>query len=160
MKRHVLPALAMTLATLATTMPVYAADVNPTSGSVPVTLEVTANYTVSLPASVALSYTTSGTVLETPAFEADYNIVTAGTLPSGQKLEITCDNVTLSGEENVTVNNGFGASAGNFGSATVDVTDPSVDGTSTGHLETDASGIAQGTYTGTAAFTYKLVSAS
>ena len=158
MKRKILPVMAMAVAVVGSTIGANAAElVNPTAGEVPVTLTVEANYTVALPASIDLDYDTEGVVLGKPAFQADYDVKVEGTLPTGFDLEVTCDDVTLTGAADLAVQNGFGATSGNIGQKVAKVTAPETDGTINGHMETDANGVVNGTYTGTAEFTYKLV---
>jgi len=164
MKKRMLPLLAMGTLMVWSTLGAHAADViNPTSGEVPVTLNVEAAYTVALPASIDLEYALEGTVTGDVAYQADYDVVVDGILPAGQKLNVTNEKtVELATEagEKVTVENGFNAAAGTVGDETVGVTDPATNGTIKGHAEVAAHGVAQGDYSGTTNFTYKLVAAN
>ncbi len=161
MKKKIIPIVALSTMLLGQAMPVFCeGEINPSKGEIPVTLTVEANYKVSLPAQVDLEYTSDGAVTEAPAFAADYDVVTTGSLPSEKALEITCEDVTLTGDVELVATNGFNATAGDAGVKTVAVSADEIDGmTVKGHLETAAHGVSNGTYEGTANFSYKLVNA-
>lgn len=150
---------------LASAMPVMAAesDVNPSAGEVPVTLEVTSNYTVTLPAAVVLEYESEGVYEAEPVFASDYDITVKGVIADGLGLEISGADVDMFKDDvkAFTAENYMDKAntADKDAKKTVFVTGASEEGVTTANrIEHKAAGVAQGTYEGTAAFTYKLVS--
>lgn len=159
---------------VASALPVMAAEpaaleVNPSQGQVPVTLEVTSNYTVTLPAAVTLEYEAEGTYEAEPVFASDYDITVKGHLADGFGLEIKGSDVDMFKGEGEAAVKAFTAenymdkanTADKDAKKTVFVSGATEEGVTTANrIEHKAAGVDQGTYTGTAAFTYKLVSSA
>ena len=149
--------------TLASAMPVMAAesDINPSSGEVPVTLNVTSNYTVTLPASIILEYESQGEYEAEPVFASDYDITVKGTIASIYGLRITGSDIDISkdGAKVFTAENYMDKAntADKTEKTTSFVSSASTDGVTTSNrIEHAAAGISPGTYEGTANFTYTL----
>lgn len=142
---------------------------NPGSGSVPVTLEVTSSYTVTLPSTINLDYAETGVVYtDSAVYAGDYDIAIAGTVPSGKKLKVTASDVTLTtgigGAGNQILVDNF-VKKSEASSVTAAATSTSATTAATTVTETMSAylegkvptSMATGSYTGTANITFALV---
>ncbi len=170
MKKNLVSVMALGMALMSTSVTAFAAEgaelINPSKGDCRVELKVEANYTVKLPAQVNLEYASEGLVNVDPAFMADYDVTVKGLIPEKQGLEITCKDVTLTGDDSKTLDvvNGFDAARNNAGAKVVtvkaaEINDQAEGHAVAGHMETLAHGVNAGTYQGTADFADRLVNA-